>query len=57
MYMQIPTNTGLQLTPLRISAYVKNSVPAFILKKHEGVYAPIILKYRQKDLCHTIMRR
>lgn len=57
MYMQLPTNIGLQWTQLHISAYVKNSGPAFILKKHKGVDAPIILRYRQKDLYYIITRR
>lgn len=42
---------------MHISAHIKNSVPAFILKKHEGVYAPVILTYEQKYLCQIIIRR
>lgn len=46
MHLQLPANTGLKSTQIHISAYVKNSVPAFILKC-KGVYAPVILKYRE----------
>lgn len=55
MHLQLPANTGLKSTQIHISAYVKNSVPAFILKC-KGVYAPVILRYRELQESITIMQ-
>lgn len=57
MYVQLSTSISSQWTQIHISAYVKNSVSAFILKKHKGVYAPVILTHKQKGLCYIIIRR